>query len=677
MSLIVLNSKGEDPEDFTNYVTEQIEFPKNAEVCLVHSHINRRLLVEDEMVIDAGTNSLGFQLGLGDTTTDRNAAGYTAHSPCNLVFSDNTKQFPIYYPTFPSMITGVDTVLNDHHRQLISPLVQGWATTIAPIPPATDDVLSLFCTMKVPTDAESLGQSAIENFVIQPGHQGGNGDGGAAVDTGINNPHTCVEFAAPIVPAAPLVGYANWVELETTGLVNEACGYVDVDPLLNTDTGARLGTFALEATNINLSGGGWNWQLDAAAVTARLQMMRMTGGVVTGNQTIINTGTEGGNVPDNMTGGNPDHNVITGGTDFCLWWKIINFDATTGAGEVAFFCRNITPGVKRPQDQDGFQWGRARWLATVESVRIGMRPVQGNGAAVGKYVIEGYVMNVTTATNIPIGGAAAVINAAGLGLLGYVEVTDPLNTTPIASGQGSFDLYRHLPLRQAINMPLVATMRMNATHHGYATDDMAAVTQATAPPFSFGFNSVRQQDLAGYDTYFSQVIQKSNIGTVLGFNQYVRTQTAALMIPATTGVIAPIAVDLCIPMNHSLVVTLPDLPISGYYGNSLGDVSTGTLNINSGGTSATILGVIPYGSAPLRWTSIDDPQFQARGEYYASPMENWIKLKNPHSFTLSSLRVKITDELGQKPRCLSNNTTITIKIKAPNGGADARLEVQG
>ena len=675
MSLIVLNSKGEDPEDFTNYVTEQIEFPKNAEVCLVHSHINRRLLVEDEMVIDAGTNSLGFQLGLGDTTTDRNADGYTAHSPCNLLFSDNTKQFPIYYPTFPSMIAGVDSVLNDHHRQLISPLVQGWTTAIPAAPAAAQ--LTLFCTMKVPTDAESLGQSAIENFVIQPGHQGGNGDGGAAAETGINNPYTTAEFAAPIVPAAPLVGYANWVELETTGLVDEACGYVDVDPLFNTDTGGRFGVFTLEATNINLAGGGWNWQLDARAVTARLQMMRMTGGVVTGAQNIINTGTEGGNVPDNMTGGNPDHNVITGGTDFCLWWKIIQFDVATGSGEVGFFCRNITPGVKREQDQDGFQWGRARWLPTIESVRIGMRPIQGTAAAVGKYVIEGYVMNVTTATNVPIGGAAAVISAVSPGYLGYVEVTDPLNTTVIASGQGSFDLYRHLPLRQAINMPLVATMRMNATHHGYATDDMAPATQGSTKPFSFGFNSVRQQDLGGYDTYFSQVIQKSNIGTVLGFNQYVQTQTATLMLPASTGVIAPIAVDLCIPMNHSLVVTLPDLPISGFYGNSLGDISTGTLNINSGGTSAAILGVIPYGSAPLRWYDAADGLDAARGEYYSSPMENWIKLKNPTSFSLSSLRVKLTDELGQKPRCLSNNTTITIKIKAPNGGADARLEVQG
>ena len=46
MSLIVLNSKGSDPEDFSNFMTEQIKFPKDAEVCLVSSNINRKMMID-------------------------------------------------------------------------------------------------------------------------------------------------------------------------------------------------------------------------------------------------------------------------------------------------------------------------------------------------------------------------------------------------------------------------------------------------------------------------------------------------------------------------------------------------------------------------------------------------------------------------------------------------------
>mgnify|MGYP003317756451 CR=1 FL=1 len=70
MSLIVLNSKGSDPEDFSNFMTEQIKFPKNAEVCLVSSNINRKMMVAHEAEIAAGSNSIGFQLGSGTLLQD-------------------------------------------------------------------------------------------------------------------------------------------------------------------------------------------------------------------------------------------------------------------------------------------------------------------------------------------------------------------------------------------------------------------------------------------------------------------------------------------------------------------------------------------------------------------------------------------------------------------------------
>ena len=48
-------------------------------------------------------------------------------------------------------------------------------------------------------------------------------------------------------------------------------------------------------------------------------------------------------------------------------------------------------------------------------------------------------------------------------------------------------------------------------------------------------------------------------------------------------------------------------------------------------------------------------------------MENWISLNNPAPFSLSSIRCRITDELGNKANLLDATSTITIKIKKKSG----------
>ena len=660
MSLVILSSKGSDSEDFTNYMTQGITFPKDSEVCLVQSHINRRLLVDSEIAIDAGNNILGFQLGLGDLTTDRNAGGYTPHSPSMFVWEAGDKRFPIYYENAAILEAGIDLVLNDPKQQPITPLV---GSSASDIPAAAPLNVSLFSQFKVPNAAESLGDTVARKVVLQPGHQGGDG---IIVDTGINDPFADLEYLAPVQIAT--AGYAGWVNLETTGIKDEACGYVDVEPVLNTDNGQTPTLFPLEATGVNLAGGGWNWQFDASIITARLEVMKATGGILSANSSIR----ESKGIP----GSNSNENGMTGGTDFCCWWKVTTFDAATGQGEASFYARPITPGVKRFQEEDQYLWGKARWPATAESIRIGMRPVQGRGAAAGKYIIEGYAMIVTTATNAIPG--AAIPATAGGALPGYIEVSDPLNTVVPATGQPKFELYRHLPLRMGVNMPDAIQIQMNAVHHKQYSDDMSVALQTSSPPLSYSFNKPRGLQSTNHDKFFSPVIRRSTIGDALGFQLSTYTQTAILMAPGGTPIEAEIPVNGVIPMNHSLVVTLPDLPISGFYGNSSGSATAGTSGLNSGGTSAAILGVIPFGEAPLRYDPADDyVPGNGRGQFYASPMENWIKLKNPQPFTLTSLRVKLTDELGNKPRCTTNNTTITIKIKKPNGGENAKLEIQG
>ena len=139
-------------------------------------------------------------------------------------------------------------------------------------------------------------------------------------------------------------------------------------------------TYPLEPTGVNLLGGGYHWQFDTQTITARLEVMSARGGILAGCSSI--------NTSRNELGSNSNENGMTGGTDFAIWWKVIAYDSTTGAGTCNFYARKPTPGVKRPQDQDAYLWGSARWTAGTESIRIGIRPTQGlGGASTGKYVI--------------------------------------------------------------------------------------------------------------------------------------------------------------------------------------------------------------------------------------------------------------------------------------------------
>ena len=93
MSLIVLSSKGDDPEDFSNYMTQGVKFPKDAEVCLVSSHINRKLMSVNEIQIAAGANTFSLSYGSADLIFSRDEAGYTPHAPIMLSLSLKSKNF--------------------------------------------------------------------------------------------------------------------------------------------------------------------------------------------------------------------------------------------------------------------------------------------------------------------------------------------------------------------------------------------------------------------------------------------------------------------------------------------------------------------------------------------------------------------------------------------------------
>lgn len=660
MSLIVLNSKGEDAEDFQNYMTENIEFPANAEVCLVGSHINRKMLIAQEVQFSSQGNRMMFQYGSGDLNARTVGNSYTPHAPYFYEFSEKNQIFPVKYANPADVEAATNAYMNDKDNTPISPLVGGWQNDI----PGTG-LFEFHNLMFKPDPAQALG--TLGNVVAVPGELYGN--------QGINSTET---YDFNDVAITPLVGggaFANWILVQAR--TGKATQFIDLNPLYNTDNGETVGTFTPltgATANFDIEGGGWNWQITPAAAPEPRVVEEVRGGIVANGGELIDP-TKG----DLMNGINSNLNKLSNNTDFSVWWQLENVTVPGDPCDVVFYKRPVLPpGNKAYTNQmDGaIEWSRATiGVPQPEALRISIRPTL-DVAGTGAYVLEAYCSLVSLGT--------FEIQGAIIPGVGTMKITDPLDFTE--APETKCNLYRHLPLRMGCTATFeIFTVGMKAIHHGDTNATLlGAANQNASLPFTFGMGGQTpleaRTNILDKDTY--QMCERSTLGYALGYQSPFTRTAAAAMVPAPgTGARADLPLGQTIPLTHSLVVSLPDLPISGFFGNSTGTDAAGTLGINSGGTSAPIIGVIPFApnNAPAREAApIPGLNKDSRGSFYAAPMENWIKLKNPHAFKVSSLRVRLTDELGAKPNVCAGNTTITIKIKAPRvGDVDRGLTIQG
>tara|TARA_R110002012_G_scaffold234647_1_gene408240 strand:- start:5177 stop:7153 length:1977 start_codon:yes stop_codon:yes gene_type:complete len=657
MSLIVLNSKGEDPEDFQNYMTENIEFPANAEVCLVGSHINRRLLIAQEVQFSSQGNRLAFQYGTGNLLARTVGNSYTPHSPYAYEFQDPNEIFPVKFVAAGQIEAAANTYMNNPVNTPISTLVGGWENIV----PASG-AFEFHNLMRVPDAAQSLGTE--QSICAVPGN---------TKSTLPNNQAAISGSDFQIVPLVGGAAFANWTCVVPTyplGGSAKVTNFVDLKPLFNTDNGQRQATFTPLASGFNIEGGGWNWQFTPTLGTER-SLADLRGGIITAGGELIDPAKG-----DSLNGINSTLNNLSNNTNFTVWWETERMNPATGAGNIVFYKRPVlAPGNKAYTNQmDGaIEWARAVIPASPEELRVSMRPTNDPGGL--GYVLEGYCSQVTTATNALLG---PIIPAVGT-----MKITDPLDNTEALADK--CNLYRHLPLHMgATTTNTDLPVCMNAIHHGDHDGLMGAAEQTASLPYTFGFGkqTVLGQITEKFDAENWNNVNRATVGYALGYQSAFLRIAATQMPPAPgTGARAELPLGQTIPLAHSLVVSLPDLPISGFFGNSTGTTAAGTLGLNSGGTSAAIIGVIPFalGNAPTREASpIPGINRDSRGTFYSSPIENWIKLKNPHAFKVSSLRCRLTDELGTKPNVCAGNTTITIKIKAPRvGDVDRGLTIQG
>ena len=663
MSLIVLNSKGSDPEDFSNFMTEQIKFPKNAEVCLVSSNINRKMMVAHEAQIAAGSNSFGLQLGHGTLLQNgtRDGTLYTPHSPLEINIETKGKNFPIK-AIGVAVGDEMNANMNNPDKIGISNIARGWASASAGVAP--------FTFWNTPQVIDADGSEGTRGDWVVVAGKNNIGQGGNNTTSGLGG-----EISFP-----GGVDYEKWITLNGN---DENSNFADTKPIWNTHNGATLGTFTPTATNRNIVGGGWCWRFrtDGGDVT---QTLSMRGGIFDNttftSQDIYNV--------------NSNTNKLNGGTAYTVWWELTDPNAAPGL-QIDFYARKPgskpVRGINDKNDPNVVNWARAQLPAAPVSLQtVGIRPVIDTTGANPVYVLEAYTGVVDFGNTYTTPPAAATDG----GLAGKITIADPANITTwtptIGGGTLNFDLYRHLPLRMGANTGALAAepsgpqynIFCSAIHHNDENiQDMVAGDLTNYSPFTFllGDLSPLQQALpqaqgGSWDAGCRQVLRKSTLGTVLGYVGHSGLVAAAAMPPAQAGLPADLDLGLTYPENLNLVVTLPDLPITGYYGNSSGDGASGTLNLNSGGNSAAILGVIPLGDRPFKDPTAGEEGWSnnCRGHFFASPVENYICLNNPAPFSVSSIRVRITDALGNTPRVLDPTSTITIKVKKQGRDEDFR-----
>lgn len=663
MSLIVLNSKGSDPEDFSNFMTEQIKFPKDAEVCLVSSNINRKMMVDLEASIAAGSNSIGIQLGSGTLGVGslRDPADYTPHAPFSVNIETKGKNFPI-----KAVGTGVGTLINETlnspERVQISNIARGWASAATAGTP--------FTLWNTP------------HIIDAAGSEGTHGDwtpiqGGLNVDGTGGILNTTVTGASATIPAG--AGFANYTRCASNLLEPFNGNFVDLKPLWNTHSGGRLTVFTPTTPNTNVVGGGYNWRFrtDGPEIDKTLSIR---GGIFDNtsfsSQNIFNT--------------NTNLNEQNGGTAYTVWWELSDPSAAPGL-EINFYARKpgskADLGTNNHRGPSALDDGTVLWASAAVPpapgglVAVGIRPVIDATGAVPVYVLEAYTGVCDLANVYTTVPAAATAN----GTAGKIKIADPAEPgsyTAGPPGRLNFDLYRHLPLRMGCNTAggNDYSVFCNAIHHD-STDvrNMAGADITTFSPYTFLLgdlhpNQQNQPAASGgsWDAACRQILRHSTLAPVLGYNTHYGKVLASAMLPAQAGLPAAQDLGLTRPEALNLVVTLPDLPITGYYGNSSGDGAAGTLNMNSGGNSAAIVGVIPAGNRPFKDSESGISGGTDRGEFFACPMENWICLNNPAPFSISSLRCRITDSLGNKPNMLDSTSTIVVKIKKRGSNVDFR-----
>ncbi len=682
MSLIVLNSKGQDPAEFENHFGRGIKLPQNAELCLVGSNINFKQNGNDETTIHEGNDTFVVQYGNVDVAGENETGAF---------------KFKIDHGTYKNFQLGgiIDNALlsggltagsgkgNAYNANIpVSPLVGGiqasYNTTSLEME-FTAQRFTIGRTGGTPNEMQTNryanDQDANESFFASMGtfENNINMETGQQTNAIIANPitrwgvdHTFAEWLPPNEDEQRIQKTSLCI-LNKYPIWTHSLGAAPLLP-----DGGLWGGGGGSGNQVNdywMNGHHWLFDPILAFPDNRDKLPIYMGGIVSNKRVGMTGWSSRYEASENNTVNQQDfNNWANGGVKYDIWWEIKPNDALQN-WTVEYFYHPMN--TTRWDYTNKIKFGEGQLLQN-GSNQISLIPKNGkcgndaNAPVVptvadqDKFIWEGRYSNSPTVTAPRTTSTSpATLN----GNKGYVVVTDG----------GDFDIYKHLPLFQGANVkkprPMLpgtdVTIKISSIRHQNTERSLMSIFNGSSEaidgatgtvviagdelPFRdvhFAFSPLRElsRDISQFvDNKFRVMADRySNIARTIGFRE-----DSLHSIPKNSTV--ALESDFPAPewneSNEVIIVQLPNLPIDG----ALGGGST----VWGGSNDACILGI-----APIR---LDNDKSDST--YNEPSNENWIKLKNLSMDSLNQLKVKLTDTTGRKINNLAPNSTIWIKIR--------------
>ena len=702
MSLIVLNSQGQDPAEFENHFGRGLKLPRNAEICLVGANINRLDDEEGHSILQE-TND-GFVVLYGNP----NIGSYAAFP------SYNVKVAPgVYSP-----------------QELASQIIQALAvgnyggsfngSNYSDIPPSPLR-LGLYCFYDNAT--KKMKFTVDRNYVYRETDD--------ETQAGLRERYA---VTCKALEGSPEVAENNWDRnpgiMQPWSVDPTFCAFcpqetgtdcLKVDNLWNGSNGAGI----LQPVNNSTYGGvaanritpvqeyGYRWGILIDETVDQTYLFSLRGGIMMGSK--VTAEVEKGlkdvrGVVRNRKDLKLDWSV--GGNKWDLFWKVEKFTPAQAAPGtltvgVYYMPTEAISNGKPWVESNAIKVGEGVWgiggAALPNYCEIAFRPVDGkagtdanapvapNANDARKCCID-FRVTVVPAAGLNAPAQGSVRNATSNGFPGYIAVDDYAS----ANGVDKFCLYRDggqiymgcgIKHRRGIAFPPVVPpgdpeplgyVMMKGIEHGVATTEIQSMSNidgdpayVTAPSViaqnnfsfqdvTFAFSPLSSQPFASTGVkgeMLAAAKRISNIASTIGFNENQwNTLTSA---NSQSGLVSTYANENgnWEDKDQVCVIQMPNLSIEGELGSGSG--------VYGGANTANILGVIGLAVTSDSRTNV----------YHEPNFENYIKCKNLSEDSINQLKVKLTDVTGRKLIGLAPDSTIWIKIRC--GKESKELKVGG
>lgn len=691
MSLVVLNSQGQDPAEFENHFGRGLKLPKNAEICLCGVNLNKwEKSIGASIVQDIND---AFIVGYGRDRDYLPVAPYLVRLKSgNYTASQLGSQLANALAVGNYWTSYADGNFQDIP---VSPFLNGGLLGVYD---AANNKMKITCRRSY-VAREQLAFDLYNEETEWLGTCGSqpNSSNANPLDTAVNI-GTAAGVNQNISPFAEDLTYADW--LPTTGTK----AMLKAEPLWICSNGAGIlqpSPGVLGGTNPNIitppQEFGYSWAFTLGDNMPVNYMLGMRGGIfrdqangAVNTANGIDTYSQAANRKDLRL------NWSVGGNKYDLWWEIESFaqgGATPESGNYTFGVYYMpTNKINNGQAwlrSNAVKIGEGRWATgtgpcgapTSNFVCINFRPVDGTGGTDANAPVatvatdrDKMCIDFRYSRGIPLSDAVSgagpvaggINNANGGGTPGYIQITD----------NGVFDLYKGAPIFMGASFSEVngkgynlsaltdgMGIKMKGIQHRTAPGNLAQMNAINGDaayvsggsviaqmefsflPVNFAFSPLLEALAAPFikSELMTASNRYSNIASTIGFEEGVVNTLASSA--SATGLSSTFETSGWNDKETVCVVQLPNIPIDGELGGGSGNFG--------GANTAQILGIVGLAA-----------DNETTGHVYREPfMENWIKVKNLGCDALNQIKVKLTDTTGRKLKCLVPESTIWIKMR--------------